>query len=318
MKYYFLIVTYLLGIDFISAQKDTVRMAEGRFFWDDGLVVFEFNEQGYAQALTRSDSQYVAFSDLNLLGAIREPDLTTWQQEGWQLRAKPNGYYQLCKPITNFKDQPNWLLRLLAQGANTNNPDSLVVAYKAAGWYALEAERMTQQITSDSGNVVFRLNGFTEAQQVILSGSFNLWNESALHMHRTAWGWELRLNLTPGEYEYKFIADGIWMEDPVNPDHVMNQHGTLNSILNVHRMIRFTLKDFKEAERVFLTGPFNNWNPTATPMLLTPDGWVIDIPLTNGKHLYKFVVDGQWMTDPRNKRQEEDRDGNVNSVILVR
>jgi Glycogen recognition site of AMP-activated protein kinase/Carbohydrate-binding module 48 (Isoamylase N-terminal domain) len=318
MKYYFLVAIHLLTFGFISAQKDTVSTAEGRFFWDDGLVVFEFNEQGYAQALARSDSQYVAFTDLDLLGAIREPDLTIWQEEGWQLRAKPNGYYQLCKPITNFKDQPNWLLRLLAQGVNTDNPDSLVVAFKAEGWYALTAERITRQIASDSGNVVFRLNGFTEAQQVMLSGSFNLWNETALRMRKTDWGWELKLNLAPGQYEYKFIADGKWMEDPANPDHVVNQHGTLNSILKVHRMIRFKLQDFMDAKQVFLAGTFNDWNPTATPMQLTPDGWVVEIPLTDGKYLYKYVVDERWTTDPRNKRQEEDGNGNVNSVMLVR
>lgn len=67
----------------------------------------------------------------------------------------------------------------------------------------------------------------------------------------------------------------------------------------------------KEANRVFLVGDFNHWNPTATPMQRTPDGrWITSLELTHGHHQYLFLVDGQPTLDPnalgtgRNDRNE--------------
>ena len=33
-------------------------------------------------------------------------------------------------------------------------------------------------------------------------------------------GWELKVQMKPGEYEYRYIVDGHWMEDPSNPDKI--------------------------------------------------------------------------------------------------
>ena len=45
--------------------------------------------------------------------------------------------------------------------------------------------------------------------------------------------------------------------------------------------------------------------------------WRVNIPLTGGKHHYKFIVDGQWLTDPSNPIIEDDGGGNLNSVLFV-
>ena len=50
-----------------------------------------------------------------------------------------------------------------------------------------------------------------------------------------------------------------------------------------------------DAERVFLAGTFNDWNPEATPMTRTKDGtWQVALDLAPGRYEYKFVVDGNW------------------------
>jgi len=43
----------------------------------------------------------------------------------------------------------------------------------------------------------------------------------------------LKIPLMPGRYEYKFIVDGQWREDPENPNHRIGDHGQNNSILEV-------------------------------------------------------------------------------------
>ncbi|MFH1746581.1 MAG: alpha-amylase family glycosyl hydrolase [Planctomycetota bacterium] len=74
------------------------------------------------------------------------------------------------------------------------------------------------------------------------------------------------------------------------------------------------------ARSVALAGTFNGWNRTATP-LKGPDAegyWSVTIDLGAGKHLYKFVVDGQrWFPDPKNTDNEDDGHNGHNSVLRL-
>jgi hypothetical protein len=45
--------------------------------------------------------------------------------------------------------------------------------------------------------------------------------------------WIRVLMIPPGRYEYKFLADGRWMEDPQNNQICPNSFGTNNSVLNL-------------------------------------------------------------------------------------
>lgn len=73
------------------------------------------------------------------------------------------------------------------------------------------------------------------------------------------------------------------------------------------------------ASRVSLVGDFNRWNPRAMPMRRSPDGrtWTVDVPLTPGRHLYSFLVDGDLAPDPAAPRAGDDDFGVPSSVILV-
>lgn len=79
---------------------------------------------------------------------------------------------------------------------------------------------------------------------------------------------------------------------------------------------RFYLKDKLNADQVFLAGSFNNWSPAALEMQKTDSGWIADVKLGPGKYWYKFIADGNWMTDPNNTSSENDGLGNVNSVYF--
>jgi len=72
------------------------------------------------------------------------------------------------------------------------------------------------------------------AKQVSLSGDFNGWSPNATPMRRDSSGhWETTVDLAPGRYQYKFVADGEWIPDPLAHENVWNQHGTLNSVVEV-------------------------------------------------------------------------------------
>jgi len=45
--------------------------------------------------------------------------------------------------------------------------------------------------------------------------------------------WQTPLALEPGRHQYKFVADGQWLHDPLARENVSNGHGSLNSVVEV-------------------------------------------------------------------------------------
>ena len=81
--------------------------------------------------------------------------------------------------------------------------------------------------------VTFRLASST-AKEVFLAGDFNDWNHSSHPMKKNGNGsWSRTVMIPAGRYEYKFLADGEWMEDDSNHQNCRNIFGTLNSVLDL-------------------------------------------------------------------------------------
>lgn len=78
---------------------------------------------------------------------------------------------------------------------------------------------------------------------------------------------------------------------------------------------RFILPGYQRSKRVFLSGSFNDWSTLKGVMQKADGGWIIDIKLNSGVYEYKFIIDGHWITDPNNRAQIDDGDGNINSVF---
>jgi chromosome partitioning protein len=72
------------------------------------------------------------------------------------------------------------------------------------------------------------------------------------------------------------------------------------------------------ARQVQVAGSFNDWNPGRTPMQhVDRDTFQIRVPLRPGRHLYRYVVDGQWRNDPANHAVELNPYGELNNVVEV-
>jgi 1,4-alpha-glucan branching enzyme len=70
-----------------------------------------------------------------------------------------------------------------------------------------------------------------EAQEVYLAGEFNNWDTRAHPMKKDKNGiWKITLSLNPGRYEYRFLADGNWKNDPACSCCVPNESGSQNCI----------------------------------------------------------------------------------------
>jgi hypothetical protein len=161
-------------------------------------------------------------------------------------------------------------------------------------------------------STMFSLQGYTDAKKVILQGSFNGWRNNELIMNKTATGWELPYTLAAGNFEYRFDVDGKVVKDTNNKTGAA---GTENSILILEPNYTFKIKGLNTAKIVLLAGDFNNWSPTGFAMKREGKEWVLPQHLTKGKHLYKLIVDGQWITDPTNALWEQNEFDTGNSII---
>ena len=80
------------------------------------------------------------------------------------------------------------------------------------------------------------------------------------------------------------------------------------------REVTFAL-DAPGAAQVLLTGDFNDW--TGSPMEPLRGVWTKVVKLSPGRYRYRYVVDGQWQTDPSNAAREPNPFGEYDSVLVV-
>ncbi|QHS54857.1 hypothetical protein GWR56_04575 [Mucilaginibacter sp. 14171R-50] len=64
--------------------------------------------------------------------------------------------------------------------------------------------------------VTFELQGFENAKEVYVAGSFNDWDQHASQMLRKGNKWVVVTETEQGKTTYKFIVDGKWISDPGN------------------------------------------------------------------------------------------------------
>jgi len=69
------------------------------------------------------------------------------------------------------------------------------------------------------------------AQSVALTGTFNKWDLNLMLKHGAHW--KTKLLLAPGRYEYRFVVDGKWINDPNAKESRRNDFGSTNSVLVV-------------------------------------------------------------------------------------
>lgn len=98
---------------------------------------------------------------------------------------------------------------------------------------------------------------------------------------------------------------------------------TGKKLANGNWKLRFecTPADYSEAapKDISLAGTFNGWNRDVVKLKKTSSGkWRAEIELPEGRHLYKFVIDGtRWYSDPQNPDLENDGHGGDNSVLRL-
>lgn len=290
---------------------------------DGDDIVFIFNREDYQTISPDGFEPAIPFENLSIDNVVVAGQFNNWSKHRWKMHKIDEDTYELRKKLSDFTDAISWEFKFIINHEYWAEPSpqiSNTVQATKDGLHlnVLNLNLFTGAYPSKDGNVRFRLKGHEDAKEVIVSGSFNKWNEHAFKMYKMDGGWEIILQLRPNDYQYRYIVDGLWMEDPSNPDKVPNEFGEYNSHISIKDNVTFTLKGYHNAETVILTGSFNDWNEHQIEMTKTDTGWTKTILLSGGKHHYKYIVDGNWMVDPNNPVKEYDSNGYINSVMMVK
>lgn len=306
---FFLLLTLLFSCK-IFAQSKTKK----GFDINGEQVTFVFNVNDYPN---------IKNNDVNIKDVFVSGEFNNWALDQWPMTKVNDTIYQLKKDLSVFTSNFGWEFKFIVNSEHWAEPTSdfenSVDAKNPDGFPLMVYNlKLYSAFATDNGNVNFELKGFKDAKKVILSGTFNRWDETGFLMKPTEDGWKVTLQLKPDIYQYKFIIDGKWIEDPQNPSKIENEYSGYNSVIDVQKNVTFELCDFKDAKTVILSGDFNDWSIDNYKMIWQDSCWTYNKRLSGGKHHYKFIVDGQWITDPHNSVKEYDGKGNINSVCMIK
>jgi len=86
-----------------------------------------------------------------------------------------------------------------------------------------------------SEGVVFHFEAPPGTNAVYLAGEFNGWRPDLDLMSDDDGDgvWTITYDLAPGTYQYKFVADGSWFQDPGNAEAAPDGFGGNNSVIVV-------------------------------------------------------------------------------------
>ncbi len=93
-------------------------------------------------------------------------------------------------------------------------------------------KQMSKTSSPSTRKVVFSLQ-WPYAREVFVAGTFNNWDPRKDQLKRKEEEGKITKYLVPGTYEYRFVVDGIWVDDPAAQHRRPNHYGCENCILEV-------------------------------------------------------------------------------------
>lgn len=278
----------------------------------NGKLMFDLRFDYDQDEIMQLEDLYGLDSSLYHLATQLEPTFS-YNGEVWYTKKKKGKKFLLWKDIDQKDVSIDINLPLISNLFNFSSPPPAPPKQTNWGYNQLRNEKA---VTIKSDSVTFNLFGFTEANQVILSGSFNNWSTHQIKMNKTNLGWSITIPLKPGYYQYKYIIDGEWRADPSNLLSTDDLQGGVNSELYIpnHTFELLTENNYKQ---VYLAGSFNDWNPSNIKMKKEEKRWYLEAWLKEGTHSYKFIADNAWMYDVSNPNKLPDGHGDYNSVFAI-
>jgi len=151
-------------------------------------------------------------------------------------------YFTLAKEMIfiekqeeDVKEEPNLKEAMKAIEKEKKKTVSEIKKKASPSEYSPKMEKVIKEEIEDLIPISFSIESLG-AKSAYVTGSFNDWalDESCRLKDKNGNGnWSIDLTLKPGVYKYQFIIDGVWKEDPNNPQKERNSFGDINSLIEV-------------------------------------------------------------------------------------
>ena len=304
---------YIVFIAVLLLSNIQTAIAQSRNYLritDDNHLVLQMDIQSPKKTL---DSILTIAGVSTTADQIQKANFTAFDKDGWTVVDHEGSLYHFDRALEKLNENPPkdpYIISLQIPQIE-GKP-----GYPAQVNYGVNRFAKITVYQLPSGLTRFILPGYERAKRVMLSGNFNSWSTLKGQMTKTDGGWIIDLKLAAGVYQYKYIIQGRWTTDPNNLQDANDGNGNTNSVYYKYNYT-FKLKGYPSAHKVTVAGDFNNWNADELIMERHGNIWEKQLYLGDGKHSYRFMVDGQLVDDPANTIREKDDDGKTNSVLTV-
>ncbi len=137
-------------------------------------------------------------------------------------------YARYC---AGYEDYQALTAEVLQQDTGSPNGERITLADVVTPTEDDDSERPLPPAVTHAG-VMFTVDA-PDAARVQLAGDFNDWVLDGNDMNPVGRVWKKVVKLQPGRYRYRYIVDGVWQRDPLNPAVEPSPYGGHNSILVV-------------------------------------------------------------------------------------
>jgi chromosome partitioning protein len=118
-----------------------------------------------------------------------------------------------------------------------------------------------------------------------------------------------------GFEDYRALArEVLAMDGSIGESRARTADGAASGPRPTSDGVVFTIQA-PEAHSVQLVGDFNGWTADDTDMQPAGPIWTRVLKLEPGRYRYRYIVDGQWLSDPLNELREPTPFGGDNSVL---
>lgn len=163
-----------------------------------------------------------------------------------------------------------------------------------------------------------------DLDRVIKSGKMTTWEKDGWTLQHLGQGsYQLHKKLIHFDRSFdlsdKFKIDISYWNYPVSERSKQGSSQIANEPARVstNGNVTFKLKGRSSAKQVILSGSFNDWHEQELKMVRKGDDWTIKMNIPPGIYEYKFIVDGEWITDPSNPYKVQNQHYTFNSILIV-
>ena len=209
------------------------------------------------------------------------------------------------------QDAPQFLASRKRMLDLARDQDGMALKQLLADWHAQEKNEVSQDARLRAAQLLAN-DGELEVAKMLIRAITETSPDSVAAYSKLG-----RISLVNGDRDEAQEAYGMAVRLDPEFQEGRRMLAQLDSNPQAKGNVTLKISRLTNAKLVTVAGSFNGWNPFHTLLRKNGSTWETSIQLPPGEYEYKFVVDGNWMLDPKNPRRRSDGNNNENSLLVV-